>query len=119
MSYGLRVWSEAGALRVDTTDRTLRLTDTIYIPSRMVPSNGTQYTEQILVPGLDPSRDGAFICGLEAGTLDYESNSAVDGFLPAFAPVPGAVNLTWRGYATEGAYTVRYMACNLMILRAN
>lgn len=117
MTAGLRVWAPSGQLRVDTSDRTLRLTDSIYVASRRLGGNAVQ-SALIAIPGFDPSKDGAFLSGAEAGYLGYDAAEVEDGFLPSFSPVVGGVNVTWRGYGGEYSRTIRYMAFYVKVLRA-
>jgi hypothetical protein len=118
MNNGIRVWNPQSQLRLDTSDRTLRLTDSIYVPARWLPG-ATVQTAKVYIPNFNPDKDGAFLSGAEAGYLAYDGPAVEDGFLPAFTPEYGAVNLSWRGYARSYNRTIRYMAFYVKVLRAN
>lgn len=110
MSHGLRVWNESEQLRLDTNDKTLRLTDIIRVNYRNLQSTQT-ISQFVSIAGFDPSVDGVFLNPGEPGYLWYEVDYRP---MPDIAPLLGGVNLTWR--STKGA--VRYMSCYLMVLRA-
>lgn len=119
MSYGLRVWNGAGQLRLDTNDRTMRLTGKVYIPARSGVAAQTESSQFIAIPGFDPAIDGAFLTGAEPGYLGYDADEPADGFLPEAHPTVGGVYIIWRGYWGKYSRDIRYMACYLMVLRAD
>lgn len=117
MSHGLRVWNEDGAIRLDTRDRTMRLTSTVYVAARMLGAAQTQ-TQFVPLPGFNPAVDGAFLTGAEAGYLGYDPADVENGFIPELAAAAGGVNITWRGYPDRRSRTIRYMGIYIMVLRA-
>lgn len=117
MTDGLRVWNENKELRLDTRDRTMRLTSTVYVAARALGAARTQ-TQFISLPGFDPAIDGAFLTGAEAGHLGYEPADLEDGFIPELAATTGGVTITWRGYPGSRSRTIRYMGIYIMVLRA-
>jgi hypothetical protein len=118
MSHGLRVWNSQGQLRLDTRDRTMRLTSSTYVAGRELAATTTQ-SWFLSLPGFNPAVDGAFLSGAEAGYLGYDAPEVELGFLPELEPVPGGVELIWRGYPQSGSRTIRYMGVYVMVLRAS
>lgn len=118
MSHGLRVWNESGQLRLDTNDKTLRLTDMIRVGNRNLQATQT-ISQFVSIAGFDPSVDGVFLNPGEPGYLWYEvDNYSGYQHMPDIAPRLGGVNLTWRGHTSRWMGAVRYMSCYLMVLRA-
>lgn len=114
----MRVWNESGQLRLDTNDRTLRLTSMIKVGYRRVPQ-GSVINQFIPIPGFNPAIDGVFLNPGEPAALVYEAqyNSGYR-FMPDISPVAGGVNIIWRGFGPKGSASAGYMDCYLMVLRA-
>lgn len=117
MSYGLKVWASTGAVKLDTSDRTVRPTDSIYLAPRSLSATTSAY-QNIHIPNFDPGVDGSFIMNAEPGYLDYDGPAVEDGFIPQLEPFVGGVRVIWRGYPQSGSRVVRYMGCYAVILRA-
>lgn len=117
MSFGLKVWSADGSVRLDTSDGTMRLTDSFYIGPKTLRAKQT-VTDEFAVANFNPAVDGAFIINAEAGYLGYENPEVEDGFLPQLEPYLDGVRIIWRGYWNEYSRDVRYMGFYVVILRA-
>lgn len=117
MSYGLRVWTPDGQLRLDTNHRTMRLTDRIYIPGRSIPGGMRTENEFIALDGFVFGVDGAFLVSSDNGKLAYDGGSAA-GYMPHLALADGGATLTWRGNEKTYHVNVVYMPVYLMVLRS-
>jgi hypothetical protein len=117
---GLRVWNADSGLRLDTRARTMRLAQKIWVPGRSLGGTKT-YSQTFALPGFNPERDGAFLIGGEAGALAYDGGGAgyLRRFIPEFYPAMNKITLVWRGFGVSYALDAQYMACYIMVLRAD
>lgn len=116
--HGLKVWNSEEQVRLDTNDRTMRLTDMVKVNGRML-SAKQRALQFIPIPGFNPEVDGAFLNPGEAGYLWYERDNYTGYiYMPDMQPALGGVNLSWRGHEERWQGAISYMACHVMILRA-
>lgn len=115
MAFGMRLWNAAGELRIDTTDRTMRLSQLIHLDARTVP----QFTSQqqvVAVDGFDPAVDGAFLVFATSPRTGDQKNIYQDQ-MPDIIPAAGSITVRWLGNTSGYNHTTYFLACHLVILR--
>lgn len=114
MTFGLRTWNEIGGARLDLSDSTMRMTDSIYVGARTI-TPGVNETQTYTVAGFDPTVDGAVLVFASSPKLDTSNYDLYTDMMPDIEPQAGGILVRWM--ANTAGYTCTFLDCYLIILR--